>query len=765
MQIRIHHIVAASLWLFPVLGSLAQPFCDIPQQSAGFPSDLNCQTAVCNQDAFCCENTWDSFCASAALITPECSECLSGQTLYCNATYLNGGFPSDPACENAVCAIDNFCCSTTWDATCASLAQITPECTGCLSPVANDNCVSAIQILPTPVCNGVIGTVQDATDSGLGTVCDPFAYPNDDVFYFFEAPNSGEVTIEIDPSGTDPLTLEVLQPSSPFNECGGFWQVQCIFGNGTGNPQSTTVSGLTPESNYYIRIYSEGEDPVADGEFILCVTGELPPCNISIDPSAIQEAETCGESTNDGCNAQTPGFEIMPCNGLVTGQCFNDGTSTDSDWYQFTISENNTPVTATGKAEFPFELLIIEVSNCNSPLYITSLLGAQCQQVTLNQQLNTGTYALVIQPSNAPLFDCQNDHRFYELGLTRPVADQLITSTLGTDECVGCIDPQTNLGPECLMTVEPGGVSYQWFLDNGPLSNTNQQSLGTENLSGVFSVEVTDANGCVTLSDSHTVSYFTAGTPSAMITRHICGINDGILTITGAEPFPNEILVNVGGTTQTYVVQGPTLDLMFSDPVIVQLLSFTDANECGAQLFDADTVNELQSGLSAAFTHVPGQGSQLFNSVPNQSVTHNWLLINLSTGDSYTSTNADPVFSVDLGSDQWQMCHTVTSLDGNCAEEHCANLDNGTVGLIDQQRLNIAVYPNPNDGAFFVQGPNALLASVSVHDLSGRIVFREIGLQGVNRFINTGLPVGTYLLRVTSETGLQSTQVIHVSVK
>lgn len=764
MRTRTHLLSATILWFLSVLPTLAQPFCDQPQGSAGFPSDLNCQIAICAQDDFCCNNTWDSFCASAALIAPECSECLSGQTLYCNSAFLNPGFPTDPACESAVCAIDNFCCVGTWDATCASIAQITPSCTGCLSPIVNDNCVTAIEIIPTPVCNPIIGDVQNATNSGLGPICGSFMYPNDDLFYFFEAPATGEVGIEIDPSGNDPLTVEVLQPSSPFNECGGgFWQVQCLFGNGTGNPQSMNVTGLTPGSNYYVRVFSEGEDPVADGEFILCITGELPPCNISIDPSAIQEAEICGESTNNGCNSQTPGFETMPCNGLVTGQCFSSGSETDSDWYQFTISENNTSVTATGKAEFPFVLSIYEVSNCNAPLLISTQLGGQCQQLTLTEQLSTGTYALVIAPDGSTQFDCQNDHRFYELGLTRPVAAQDITSSFGADECILCIAEITGEIDPCPMTVAPGGVSYQWFNNGSPLPDLNQQTIDPVAFLGDYTVEVTDANGCVTLSDNFIVEYVQPGFASGSVTRHICGTVDGIYTIEADGPYPGEVLVNIGGTAQDFTVTGPSLNITITEPGVVTLQGFVDGNGCTRTILESDTVNDLQSGLSAAFTHVMEQGSQLFNSVPNQSVTHSWLLVNLSTADSYTSTSADPTFLVDLGTDQWEMCHTVTSIDGNCSEEHCEVLDNGVVGLNEQQLAEVEVYPNPNDGRFYIKGSNSLSVTISIHDLAGRTVFNEIGMRGVNRYIDSELRTGTYLLRIATEAGLQQTRVIHIS--
>ncbi|TVR38588.1 MAG: hypothetical protein EA392_08925 [Cryomorphaceae bacterium] len=56
----------------------AQPFCDQAQTGAGFPSDILCQTAVCAVDIFCCVTTWDAICAGIAATNPACVNCLSG---------------------------------------------------------------------------------------------------------------------------------------------------------------------------------------------------------------------------------------------------------------------------------------------------------------------------------------------------------------------------------------------------------------------------------------------------------------------------------------------------------------------------------------------------------------------------------------------------------------------------------------------------------------------------------------------------------------
>jgi hypothetical protein len=60
------------------------------------------------------------------------SLCANAQP-YCNQAQTTPGFPSNVTCQNAVCALDPFCCSTSWDGLCASTAATLTACAGCLS--------------------------------------------------------------------------------------------------------------------------------------------------------------------------------------------------------------------------------------------------------------------------------------------------------------------------------------------------------------------------------------------------------------------------------------------------------------------------------------------------------------------------------------------------------------------------------------------------------------------------------------------------------
>jgi len=83
--------------------------------------DPECCLTVCAQDPFCCTNVWDDICVSEAL--ELCGNCGSFNAGSCTET--NGS----PGCANLfccaiVCELDPFCCNNNWDSTCATEAAV-----------------------------------------------------------------------------------------------------------------------------------------------------------------------------------------------------------------------------------------------------------------------------------------------------------------------------------------------------------------------------------------------------------------------------------------------------------------------------------------------------------------------------------------------------------------------------------------------------------------------------------------------------------------
>lgn len=159
-----------TLWSGKVLGLLLTAFtfnaqaqfCDEAQGGLpGFPSDPACETAVCSIDPFCCETSWDFVCGDTAATLAECSGCVNpgngGGDPICVAEPIEGvtvcDYDTSSAAYSIVIAEDPFCCNTSWD----SLCQTSYEGIGGLPN-------------PDPACAGA--PACDALPIGDVTACD-----------------------------------------------------------------------------------------------------------------------------------------------------------------------------------------------------------------------------------------------------------------------------------------------------------------------------------------------------------------------------------------------------------------------------------------------------------------------------------------------------------------------------------------------------------------------------------------------------------------
>lgn len=83
-----------------------------------------CEAQVCANDAYCCDTAWDSTCVDEADL--YCNGVCSGGDPCPHDECTSGTVPLGTACSTCtgdVCAQDEFCCSSAWDAQCVSEAK------------------------------------------------------------------------------------------------------------------------------------------------------------------------------------------------------------------------------------------------------------------------------------------------------------------------------------------------------------------------------------------------------------------------------------------------------------------------------------------------------------------------------------------------------------------------------------------------------------------------------------------------------------------
>lgn len=146
--------------------------------------DDGCEGEVCAVDPFCCRGTWDGVCADAA--AGICEICGAGEGECCSANGMQGCI--DDACVFTICdnggeAIDATCCTDAWDQACADAAGVwcvacgggpgTGDCCeahrtpGCV----DDTCNDAVCAVDSFCCTSDWDEVCAAEAAGICTLC------------------------------------------------------------------------------------------------------------------------------------------------------------------------------------------------------------------------------------------------------------------------------------------------------------------------------------------------------------------------------------------------------------------------------------------------------------------------------------------------------------------------------------------------------------------------------------------------------------------
>lgn len=262
----------------------------------------------------------------------------------------------------------------------------------CSTPIGNDNCAGAVSVPvnPTRTCTATTaGTIFGASDSGVtGSTCG--GTDDDDVWYSFVATASTHYIELLNVAGNTTDLYHAVYSGS----CGSLGAaIVCS------DPDTSTVTGLTPGNTYYIQIYSWTSTSGRDTTFDVCVSTD-PPCSGT--PTA-GTATTNPSIGNPGSN-YTVSATGYPTN--VTGLTFQwqystNGGSTWTNAGSSTTSYSN--YTATAPALGTTVLWHLVVTCTNSGLSGTSSNGSFTSTNTINVPA-TGSNS-VLCGTNIGLYD------------------------------------------------------------------------------------------------------------------------------------------------------------------------------------------------------------------------------------------------------------------------------------------------------------------------------------------------------------------------
>lgn len=359
--------------------------------------------------------------------------------------------------------------------------------------------------------------------------------------------------------------------------------------------------------------------------------------------------------------------------------------------------------TATGSVD-------LQVNNATAPVSYTWSNNATTEDLT---NIGAGTYSVAITDANG----CTAADTVV---VTEPTA--LTASATGTDNvCNGAAAGTADL------TVSGGTPGYSYAWSNGA---TTEDISGLA--AGVYTVVVTDANGCIA-NAGYTVAEPTAVTGSIAVSP--------VTTIAGHQAYTIYLGYGAQSVTLTASAGGGTPGYSYSwstgastaaisvSPTVTTTYSvvITDANGCTKTVTQKIKVIDARCGNNnnkVLVCHIPSGNNNNPQSIcisPNAVQTH------LNHGCYVGPCGA--------------------AKGGAGAEED----ENGIGAIAEVAATEWSVYPNPNNGLFILEMPFTDDANIIISNLSGQVVYRKAVSGAAKVSIDMqGAAKGVYILQVTN---------------
>jgi hypothetical protein len=331
------------------------------------------------------------------------------------------------------------------------------------------------------------------------------------------------------------------------------------------------------------------------------------------------------------------------------------------------------------------------------------------------------------------------------------------------------------------------GSSYTWVNTN---PNIGLQNAGVNFVPNFVTQNTTTSTqtatitvtpnfmGCAGTPQSYTITVYPLPIVVAGADQAVCAGGSVTLTASGAPSlnWDNGILNGqtfVPNSSTTYTVTGTDANgCQNQDAVFVQVnqpsSSVLNINACNSYTLNGQTYTQS------------GTYDQLLS---NAAGCDSSLTLNLSLNFSPTQPNIYVQNQINLSTDltpgltyQWITCSDLTPIPGQTAITYnptsngvyAVVVTNGcgsdtslctsitTIGLEEHLSSQILLYPNPNNGAFTLELPQALIGqTIQIFDMAGRLI-QETTAQEMKQHIELNdVATGSYWLRIGSETPMK----------
>lgn len=324
-----------------------------------------------------------------------------------------------------------------------------------------------------------------------------------------------------------------------------------------------------------------------------------------------------------------------------------------------------------------------------------------------------GTYTYYVSQANA------NNDESMRAAITVTVnalpATPVITASGSTTFCTG------------------GSVDLTSSANSGNVwSNNATTATITVNATGNYSVTVTDANGCSSVSTPISVNVSNAPTPTISATSTQACSGD-VVTVTSSAA--DSYLWSTGDTTQSIEVTNTA----------AVYVTVTNANACDGVGQSATTNITFTATPTAAGSFTAAGNVVTFTNTSTGATSYSW-----DFGDFTNSSASAPAHAYAANG---AYTAVLTAINGNCTDTVAFEISI-EVGIEENNSLTFEVYPNPASAQVFVAFENNDNATLTVLDAMGRVVLT----QAINEVGSLVLPVsvaelasGSYTLQIISE--------------
>lgn len=291
---------------------------------------------------------------------------------------------------------------------------------------------------------------------------------------------------------------------------------------------------------------------------------------------------------------------------------------------------------------------------------------------------------------------------------------------------------------------EGDSVELSSSLANGYLWSTGETSQSifvTE--SGDYSVEIVDVNTCSATSSITTITVNTATIPTITVLGNTTFCEGDSVVLSSSEPTGN--LWNTGETTQYITV-------LSAGNYYVEN---TNGNNCIAEseiiAVNVDTMPIVDLGSDTTYYEYIVKNNLPFLDAGNSGSSYLW-----STGDTTQS-----IYIMETYTNNGVYTFWVDVINGACTIRDSIDILIIVVGnekLISNKFLNI--YPNPNNGEFYIENNENKTLNVEVYNVNGDVVFEKSINQDLEKISLSNISSGVYIIKANTENKLFNQKMI-----